>query len=49
MLKNDMVKYCGQVDELINGGTSSFPLNQNMYDALVSFDYNCGQGSLRSL
>lgn len=49
MLINDMYKYCSQVDECINDGTISFPLNQNMYDALVSFDYNCGQGSLKTL
>lgn len=49
LLKNDMVEYCNQVQELINDGTITFPLNQNMFDALVSFDYNCGQGSLRAL
>lgn len=49
LLLNDMERYCSQVNECINDGTISFPLNQNMYDALVSFDYNCGQGSLRTL
>lgn len=49
MLTNDMHKYCDQVNELVEEGVIGFPLTQNMYDALVSFDYNLGQGNLRTL
>ena len=49
MLSEDMVRYSEQVQEVINEGTISFPVNQNQFDALTSFDYNCGQGSLRTL
>lgn len=49
MLIEDMVRYSDQVQEVINEGTISFQVNQNQFDALTSFDYNCGQGSLRTL
>jgi len=49
LLMNDMVKYCSQVQEVINEGTIGFAINQNMFDALVSFDYNVGQGCVRTL
>lgn len=49
LLINDMYKYCDQVNQLINDGIISFPVSQNMFDALVSFDYNLGQGNLRTL
>ncbi|WP_143314468.1 glycoside hydrolase family protein [Clostridium sp. HBUAS56017] len=49
MLKNDMAQYCNQLDEVVSEGAFGFSINQNMYDALVSFGYNLGQGCLRTL
>lgn len=49
MLKNDMVKYCNQVDQVINDTNIPFAITQGVYDAFVSFDYNLGQGCLRTL
>ena len=49
MLISDMVKYSEEVQEVINEGTITFEYTQNMFDALVSFDYNLGQGNLRTL
>ena len=49
MLKRDMIKYCNQVDEVINDTNIPFTITQGVYDAFVSFDYNLGQGCLRTL
>lgn len=49
MLKCDMVRYCEQVDEVINNINLPFVVNQNVYDCFVSFTYNLGQGCLRTL
>lgn len=49
MLKDDMEIYSAEVDEIISLGIINFPLSQNSYDALVSFDYNCGQDDLIKL
>lgn len=49
LLKKDLEKYAGYVNEFLEKGTISFPLNQNMFDALTSFCYNCGKGNLRKL
>src|SRR5574344_1375268 len=49
MLKRDMIKYCNQVDEVINDTNIPFTITQGVYDAFVSFDYNVGQGCLRTL
>lgn len=46
ILINDMVKYENYVNTCSN---LTFVTNQNQFDALVSFTYNCGQGSLATL
>ena len=46
LLINDMVEYEGYVN---NCNNLTFTPNQNQFDALVSFTYNCGQGSLSTL
>ena len=42
-LKEDLEKFEGCVNKLNRG------FNQNEFDALISFCYNCGQGNLQSL
>ena len=46
LLINDMVEYEGYVN---NCNNLTFTPNQNQFDALVSFAYNCGNGSLNTL
>ena len=42
-LKADLAKYENAVNEYVTAA-----LNQNQFDALVSFTYNCGAGALKS-
>lgn len=49
LLKEDLKKYTGYVNDLIQNGTIGFPLSQNQFDALTSFCYNCGKGNLETL
>lgn len=49
LLKEDLKKYGGYVNQCVKEGILSFPLTQNQFDALTSFCYNCGNGSLRRL
>ena len=44
LLRKDLVQFECWVSEY-----TPFPLNQNQFDALVCFTYNCGPGSLRQL
>lgn len=49
MLAEDLRQYSKCVNDLINNKTIAFSVNQNQFDALTSFCYNCGSGSLRHL
>ncbi len=49
LLKEDLKKYGGYVNNCVKKGLIRFPLNQNQFDALTSFCYNCGNGSLQKL
>jgi len=43
LLAADLIKFEKVVSTLI-----TVPLNQNQFDALVSFAYNCGEGALKN-
>lgn len=45
MLIEDMARY----EEAVNNTCDYLNLNQNQFDALVSFTYNCGAGNLQQL
>lgn len=45
ILKNDLVKY----ETAVAAYNYVYSWNQNEFDALVSFTYNCGTGSLKNL
>ncbi len=49
LLLKDLDKYAAYVNRLIADKTIIFPVNQNMFDALTSFVYNCGPGNLKTL
>lgn len=49
LLKEDLKKYGDYVNKCVKKGQITFPLNQNQFDALTSFCYNCGNGSLQKL
>lgn len=43
LLKNDLIIHCNNVEKLV-----TVPLNQNQFDALVSFEYNIGYNAFRT-
>jgi len=49
LLKKDLARYAGCVNNCVKKGLITFPLTQNQFDALTSFCYNCGEGSLQRL
>lgn len=49
LLKEDLKKYGDYVSNCVEKGLITFQLNQNQFDALTSFCYNCGNGSLQKL
>ena len=49
LLKEDVIKYAGYVNSCVKKGLIIFLLNQNQFDALTSFCYNCGNGNLKKL
>lgn len=49
LLKKDLKTYEGYVNQLIDNKSIRFQVNQNMFDALTSFVYNCGAGNLATL
>ena len=49
LLKEDLKKYGGYVNNCVKKGLITFPMNQNRFDALTSFCYNCGNGNLQKL
>lgn len=49
LLREDLGKYAASVNSCVRKGIIQFPLSQNQFDALTSFCYNCGAGSLQKL
>lgn len=49
LLQKDLAKYADSVNQCIQNGKLTFQPNQNQFDALTSFCYNCGAGSLQKL
>lgn len=49
LLKEDLARYASAVNSLIANKTIAFQMNQNRFDALTAFAFNCGNGNLEKL
>lgn len=49
LLKEDLKRYGEYINACVHKGLIKFQLTQNQFDALTSFCYNCGNGSLQKL
>jgi len=49
LLLEDLKQSSNDVQNLIDNETINFSVNQNMFDAMVSFDFNVGKGNLITL
>lgn len=48
-LEADCKKFVKAVNKYYGTGKNKYQFNQNQFDALVSFTYNCGAGNLKTL
>lgn len=49
LLQKDLQRYGTYVNNCVKKGLITFELNQNQFDALTSFCYNCGPENLQKL
>lgn len=49
LLEEDLAVQGGYVNDLIKKGYIKFEMNQNRFDALTAFSFNCGSGNLQKL
>ena len=49
MLRQDMIRYSNETQAVLDSINVPFEITQNVFDALVSFDYNLGSGCVKTL